>query len=116
MWILAIQRMCFEFVFDILFFPFWWYSYGLKRAFLASYGIVQFGNMTLAPGVWIENIFVPMFGQYDWQGRIMSFFMRVVNILYRSIAFLVVVVFSCSIFVCWVGFPVAMLYMLYYSV
>ena len=40
----------------------------------------------LALGVWIKNIFVPMFGQRDWQSRLISVFMRIVNIVGRSIA------------------------------
>jgi len=26
--------------------------------------------------VWLKNLFAPMFGQTDWQGRLISFFMR----------------------------------------
>jgi len=115
MWIIALQRIFFECILDILFFPFWWYSYGLRRAFFGCYGFVQVGNITLAPGVWIKNIFVPMFGQYDWQGRLMSFFMRFVNIIYRSLAFFVVICFALFLFFCWVVFPVFVLYMLYFS-
>jgi hypothetical protein len=32
------------------------------------------GNAQFAPGLWFLNIFVPMFGQYDWQGRSGEFF------------------------------------------
>lgn len=46
-------------------------------------------SRTLAIRVWIKNIFVPMFGMHDWQSRLISFFMRVVQIIGRSIALLI---------------------------
>ncbi len=70
---------------DVVNFPLWWYSQGL---FL----LLKWGRDTLrgfvryfALVVWIKNIFVPMFGQNDWQSRLISFVMRTVQIVGRSI-------------------------------
>lgn len=63
------------------------------------------GNRNLAVTLWIKNWFVPMFGQHDWQGRIISVFIRTVQIIIRSILFVlwsVVVVFG---FLLWVFGP-----------
>lgn len=71
---------------DLIRWPFWWYSRGLvlffewSREFLVGYAA------TLGVGVWIKNLFVPMFGQRDWQSRIISFFMRLFQIAFRSVA------------------------------
>ena len=46
----------------------------------------------LAIKVWIKNIFVPMFGMHDWQSRIISFFMRVVQIIGRAIVLCILTV------------------------
>jgi hypothetical protein len=46
-----------------------------------------------------------MFGQYDWQGRIISFFMRVVQIIARSILLCFWIVFSAAVFIVWIIVP-----------
>ena len=69
----------------------------------------------LAIGVWTKNIFVPMFGMHDWQSRIISFFMRVVQIIGRSIALCiltVIIVFALVLYV--LILPVAVGCMLYH--
>jgi len=56
----------------------------------------------LAIGVWTKNIFVPMFGMHDWQSRIISFFMRVVQIIGRSIALFLltlIILFALALYV-----------------
>lgn len=73
-----------KFLKDILAFPVWWYSAGIVHTaeLVARMFSVQLRN--LAIGVWVRNIFVPMYGQYDWQSRLISFFMRSVQIFARS--------------------------------
>jgi hypothetical protein len=40
---------------------------------------------SLSLGVWLKNIFVPMYGQRDWESRLISVFMRSVQIVFRSL-------------------------------
>jgi hypothetical protein len=72
-------------VLDAITFPWWWYTRGLKR-------VLGWGGRTLkgwerAVGLrlWLKNLFVPMFGQTDWQGRIISFFMRLAVLFGRTL-------------------------------
>lgn len=74
-----------ETVGSVLRFPMWWYSDGLLRL---SKWIVQQLNYrwrAYAFAIWIRNMFVPMYGQYDWSGRLVSFVMRVVVLIGRGI-------------------------------
>ena len=89
MWILILQRLVLEFLFDFIYAPLWWYTAGIVRAGRFSARMIAAGNAQFAPGVWIAHIFVPMFGQYDWQGRLVSFFVRLVNVCVRSVFLLV---------------------------
>jgi hypothetical protein len=52
--------------------------------------------------LWLANLFTPMFGQRDWQGRIISFVMRLVQLMGRTIGFCVWVVASFALLVVWV--------------
>jgi len=111
MWVLVGQRILFDLLFDFVYFPLWWYTAGAKHAFLFSLQLLKNGNLYLAPGLWLRNIFVPMFGQHDLQGRLVSFFMRLVNVFGRSIALLVWLVFCILVFCFWLELPVAVVYM-----
>ena len=115
MYLLILQRLALEAIFDVLYFPIWWYSGGASHALFWVVGKIKSGNARLAPGLWFRNMFVPMFGQYDWEGRIISFFMRFVQIVARSIA-LVVWLFICILlFVVYLIFPAVVLFGLGWS-
>lgn len=86
MWVVFIERMALEFVGDFFYFPIWWYTRGARIMMARALEWIRTGNLQFAPGLWLRNIFVPMFGQYDWQGRIVSFFIRFVNIIGRTFA------------------------------
>lgn len=115
MWILILQRLTLEFIFDFLYAPVWWYTIGLKRAGRFAARLVAAGNMQFAPGLWLLNIFVPMFGQYDWQGRLVSFFVRLFNFIIRSILLIIWVIFSLIALLLWIFIPIFVVYTLVYS-
>lgn len=116
MWIFILQRLSIEFVWHLVYFPLWWYSRGLKHAAIAMRNFISLGNATLAPGLWLQNIFVPMFGQHDWQGRLVSFFVRLVNVLVRGLLFLMWTFLGCAVFLIWPLLPVIVLFMMYFAV
>jgi hypothetical protein len=74
-----------ETVGSVLRFPMWWYSDGLLR--LAKWVVRKLNYRWRAYSfvIWIRNLFVPMYGQYDWSGRLVSFIMRVVVLIGRGI-------------------------------
>ena len=112
MWLVVLQRMTLEFLFDLVYFPLWWYTGGVLYAGKFCFHLLQDGNMNLAPGLWLKNMFVPMFGQRDFQGRLMSIFMRFVNFVGRLIA-LFFWFFVCLVLFCvWLIIPVFVVYML----
>jgi len=74
-----------EVALDILKFPWWWYTSGLILALHWCWRTLTGYSRYLAIEIWIKNIFVPMFGQRDWQSRLISIFMRTVQIVGRSL-------------------------------
>jgi hypothetical protein len=108
--IIILQRLLAEFVLDIIYFPVWWYTKGAIHAWRWCFDLLRNGNANLAPGLWLANLFVPMYGQFDLQGRIISFLMRLVQILVRTIALAVWIVLCLALFLCWLGLPVLVVY------
>ena len=90
---------------EILYFPIWWYTQGLKRTVLYVFVSIKNTNRNLAVGLMFKNLFKPMFGQYDREGRIISFFFRLILTLVRSIFFLVLAGLYLLMIVFWLFLP-----------
>lgn len=105
MYYIILQRLCLEALLDIFYFPLWWYTKGFKKAVMAALLWVKLGNARLAPGLWLKNIFVPMYGQHDFTGKAISFFMRTVQVIFRSFV-LFIFTLGCFVLVAvWLAFP-----------
>jgi len=99
-----------ELVWDILYFPLWWYSRGLVNLIMGLIYFLANKQKALALFVWVKNIFRPMYAQYDWQGMLISFFMRLVQIIYRSVIMLLWLAVALAIIIFWLLFPILVIY------
>ncbi len=93
---------------DFLYFPIWWYSTGLLERVTGTSDLIIGASRSLQIGVWVKNIFVPMYGAYDWQSRLISVFMRSVQIVGRVIALLFWVIVAFALFALYVFGPIAL--------
>jgi len=103
--LLAVRILAIDAVASILYFPVWWYSAGALRAARYSAGVVAGAARSFGVRVWLKNLFRPMYGQYDLAGRILSFFMRLVMIVYYSVVLLVLTVVMAALFLLWLAIP-----------
>ncbi len=111
-WFLITQRLILDFVLHIVYFPLWWYTKGTKKILLGCFDMIGTANRQFSPGLWAKNLFVPMFGQRDWQGRFTSFIVRFFNVIFRSIFLALWGVIVMCFFVLWIVFPLVVVYML----
>jgi len=74
---------------DVVSFLPWWYTRGLKRVMLSCFGSIETMAKSFGVSVWFKNLFVPMYGMYDWQSRIISFFVRVFQLIFRGIGLVI---------------------------
>lgn len=95
-----------EFFGKILYFPLWWYSVGLFKKLKGLFNFLKDKEKELGLSVWAKNIFVPMYGQRDIAGRIISFFIRFFQIVFRSIVLLIWFVLAFFMLIVWLSFPV----------
>ena len=110
MFLVVLPRLLAETFLDLLYFPLWWYSTGAYVSFKWCLQLVGMGSGHFAPGLWLANIFVPMYGQYDWEGRIISFFMRLVQVLARSFMLFVWILVCLVLFLIWLALPLLVVY------
>lgn len=94
---------------DILYFPVWWYTKGLVKTGIFCLKSIKDKEESLGVMIWIRNVFTPMFGQYDIEGRIISFFARIFQIFFRVIAFILWIIFIVALFILWIILPVVII-------
>jgi len=105
-----------ELVGDIIFFPLWWYSKGLFDFLKSQLQFLENRQKGLALAVWIKNIFKPMFGQNDWQGKLISVIMRIFQIIIRSIAMMFWILVSFLLIIFWISLPVLIFYQIIFQI
>ncbi|HBR80624.1 MAG: hypothetical protein UX09_C0033G0003 [Candidatus Uhrbacteria bacterium GW2011_GWE2_45_35] len=89
-----------ETLWHVLFFPIWWYTRGLAAVLRFAGGSIKNQYVNLGLGVWLTNLFVPMYGINDLAGRAISFVVRLFMIVVRGLALLVwiIIIFLVVIF------------------
>ncbi len=110
--VLSIKSIAIDIVGDVLYFPIWWYTTGLKHIVMNRIRSLEGMSDQLALRLLLLNIFKPMFAQSDSAGRIISFFMRIVILIARSIFFFVFSMLQMLIILIWIGLPVLIFYRL----
>lgn len=101
---------------DVIYFPYWWYTKGLARVanFCLSTVISYARNIGFV--IWLKHLFKPMYGDYTWEGRIISVFMRFLILIYKLINLVVRSVIMLVIFLGWVLLPILILYYILYQI
>ena len=95
---------------NVFYFPVWWYTKGFKNRILKCVFNVKKTAHNLALNIMFRYLFQPMFGQTSISGRIISFFMRVIILLWRLILFLINLVWQLCILALWIGALPAAIY------
>lgn len=105
-----------DFLGDFVAFPLWWYSRGTVQ--VIQFILEHAGRMaqTLSLKIWVKNLFVPMYAQYDIAGRLISFVLRIVVLIYRFIKFVVWLAILLVLLGLWLFGPLAVLYYLLYQI
>lgn len=96
---------------SVIWFPVWWYTKGLQKVIDAASAAVWYRVRAYALGVWLRNFFVPMYGEYDIWGRIISLMMRFVVLIYRVVALTIETIIYFVGIAVWVFLPPVALYL-----
>ena len=71
---------------EILLLPFWWYTIGLAHMVQWCGRSVRGAAQTTGLTIWAKNLFVPMYGETSFSGKLISFFIRFIMVIFRGIA------------------------------
>jgi hypothetical protein len=88
-----------------LYFPLWWYGPGLAAAGARAGRFIAWNAESFGVRHWVKNLFRPMYGLRDWQGRLISFFARLVAIIWYTFLLLLLSVLALAVFVAYLAWP-----------
>ncbi|MDO8592758.1 MAG: hypothetical protein Q7R92_03235 [bacterium] len=108
--ILYSGKIIVELIYDVAYFPLWWYWRGFFNLLISLKNFLVDKQRSLALLVWLKNIFRPMYGQFDWQGMLVSFFMRLAQIIFRSLALLFWLIAAAGVALAWLILPLFAVY------
>ncbi|MDD5040627.1 MAG: hypothetical protein PHY34_05795 [Patescibacteria group bacterium] len=112
----TLKYIAVEILWDIVYFPIWWYTKGFVRIYRYCSESANFHlHRRVALGIWLRSMFKPMYGDYTKEGRIISFFMRCVVLVWKLLStvlwFLVLFLLICA----WVILPLVIIYYILYQ-
>ena len=110
--ITTIKYLATDIILDIITFPIWWYSHGLVTASQRFIRHLKLGLQVTGLKIWLLNLAKPMFGDTTWQGRLVSFAIRFIFLILRSLLMLIWLIFSLAILLIWLVLPPLIIYMI----
>jgi hypothetical protein len=106
----SIRYITIDFVGSVLYWPIWWYSKGLWKILIFCLTRIQKIEARLGLKIWLKNIFTPMFGQYDLESRLISFFVRLSQIIIKLIILILGFLLMILIFLLYLILPLIIIY------
>lgn len=94
----------------IVYFPLWWYGQGFFRFARRIFYFWRERAYGLGILIWLKNIFVPMYGQGDFVGRLISFVIRLVQIIIRSLILLFWLIICLILIIFWLICPLLIIW------
>ncbi|MEI8360645.1 MAG: hypothetical protein WCG01_00740 [bacterium] len=94
---------------NLAIFPLWWYSIGFFGAIKFVFEFLSHRESSLGLLVWVTNLFTPMFGQTDIFSRLISLFIRSLQIAFRGSIMMVWVFLSLLFLAGWLVLPVVLI-------
>lgn len=100
------SRLVQEELISLFSYPIWWYSTGISN--LTSWMVegLRYRWRKYALGLWLRHLTLPMYGEYSFIGRAVSFCMRVVVVVGRGIAWVVEAIVYGVFLILWLVWPV----------
>jgi len=115
--IATLKYIAVEIIWDIVYFPIWWYTKGLLRIMNYCLDSATFHvKRRMALGIWLKNMFKPMYGDYTKEGRLISFFMRVIVLIWKLVGTVLWLIILVVIFIMWLLLPLIIIYYILFQV
>lgn len=99
-------------ILDTIYFPLWWYSRGfIKVARWAGKSLIAV-EQTASLKLWLKSMFKPMFQDYTKEGRIISFFMRLILLIFKLVGVGAWAVILLALIIAWLALPIGTVWLI----
>lgn len=112
-WIKVFKIIFIDIVWEIFYFPFWWYSVGFYRIVVFFIKKIKKEWYNLGIGIHFKFLFKPMYAQRDFSGRVISFFARIIQLIFKLIVFLIIFFIFLIFIVLWIILPAFIVWQIY---
>lgn len=102
---LSLKFIAIDIIGEVFYFPLWWYGRGILNTIRWCLGSLKSANKKLGVTIWLANVLTPMYGQYDFAGRVISFFMRIAQIIFRTALLFLWLIFLLIVFLFYLVLP-----------
>lgn len=102
-----------DLIWEIIYFPIWWYSSGLYRMAVFCLKKIKRGWYNLGLNIHFKFLFKPMYAQRDFAGRAISFFARLFTLIFKLIVFFVFLIIILLLFLLWLTLPIIIIWQIY---
>lgn len=102
----------YDILLDALYTPVWWYTGGLASIFRFFIRNARYGANVIGIGIWLKSLFKPMYGERTWQGRIVSFVMRLIVLVWDIVIYLILLSALVAILLAWILLPLLLVWQL----
>jgi len=97
---------------EVLYFPFWWYSRGFLKAVLFCWGQIKGGWRASALSIFFLNFFKPMYGERGFAAYFLSLMVRIWQIFWRIIFIIPWTAFWLFALCFWLALPILIIWQL----
>jgi len=109
----SLKFVAIDLVGDIFYWPVWWFTSGGVKWAIFCWEKIKEAENYLGLRIWLANLFTPMFAQYDWQGRLISFFIRLFMIIIKAVLLLIWTIIVLILLLVWFILPFYILYQIW---
>ena len=112
----ALKYVFLELIGKTLYFPIWWYSDGTKKVLLFVGREISGVANALGIVILFKNLLKPMYGDYSKSGRIISFFVRMVQFVFLMIAIIIWSILISILLIIWLLLPIVVIYSIIFHI
>ncbi len=99
------KYFCFDLLGSVISFPVWWYTQGIADVARWLGARLAYRLRQASLRLWMSSLLLPMFGQWDWVGRLISIVMRVLILFARLLTFAIALIVAAAALLLWIVIP-----------
>jgi hypothetical protein len=109
---IIVKDLFLDTLWEIFYFPIWWYSRGLKKTAFFCWQKIRDGWRSLALSIFLKSFFKPMYGQRGWDAYFLSLFARFWQVGWRFILMALWAMIWFFVLLTWMALPVFVIWQL----